>query len=65
MRKQNRKEWKMATSINMSIYGLYYYRPDIFDDMLIPEELDWDTVISNILMECAEMTMLYPDADMM
>lgn len=55
----------MATSINMSIYGLYYYRPDIFDDMLIPEELDRDTVISNILMECAEMTMLYPDADMM
>ena len=55
----------MATSINMSIYGLYYYRPDLFDDMLLPDDIDKDTLIANIMMECAEMTILYPNADMM
>ena len=37
----------MATSINMSIYGLYYYRPDLFDDMVLPDELDRDTMIAD------------------
>lgn len=54
----------MATSLNMSIYGLYYYRPDLFDEMVLPDELDKDTMVANILMECAELTILYPDADM-
>lgn len=55
----------MATSINMSLLGLQYYDPTIFDDMVIPEELDRDVLIQNIVMECAEMTILYPSAPMM
>lgn len=55
----------MATSINMSIYGLYQYRNDIFDDMELPEEIDKDTIVANILMECSELTILYPDPDVM
>ena len=55
----------MATSINMSIYGLYQYSPDIFDQMVLPDEVDRDVLIANIMLECTEMTALYPDADMM
>lgn len=55
----------MATSLNMSVYGLYYYRPDIFDDMVLPDQIDRDTMIANILMECAELTILYPDPNML
>ena len=61
----NRKGWKMATSLNMSVYGLYYYRPDLFANMVLPDEIDKDVMIANIIMECAELTILYPDADML
>ena len=60
-----RKEKTMATSLNMSLFGLHYYDPTIFDDMVIPDQLDRDVLISNIVLECAEMTILYPSADMM
>lgn len=55
----------MATHTNLSIYGLYKYRDDIFDDLLLPEELDKDTLIYNLVLDCAEMTLLYPDVNMM
>ena len=60
-----RKEKTMATSINMSLFGLHYYDPTIFDDMVIPDQLDKDVLINNLILECAEMTILYPSADMM
>ena len=55
----------MSTHINMSIYGLYNYRDDIFNDMVVPEQIDKDVLIYNLILDCAEMTLLYPDADMM
>lgn len=54
----------MATSLNMSLFGLYYYDPSIFDDMVLPDQLDKDVLINNLVLECAEMTILYPNADM-
>lgn len=55
----------MSTSINMSLFGLHYYDPTIFDDMVIPDQIDRDVLIPNIIMECAELPLLYPSADMM
>ena len=55
----------MATSLNMSVYGLYYYNNDLFDNLQVPEVIDKDTLIANILLECAELTALYPDANML
>ena len=49
----------------MSILGLYSYDPTIFDDMLLPSELDHDTMVNNIVMNLAELEVLYPDPDFM
>ena len=49
--------------MNLSILGIYNYDNHIFDDMVIPETIDKQTLIDNILLECAELEILYPDAD--
>lgn len=54
----------MATSINMSIYGLYQYDNTLFDNMVVPDTIDKDVLIANILLECAELTALYPSVPM-
>lgn len=48
----------------LSILGLYNYDNSIFDNLVTPFE-DNETLIQNILMECAELEILYPDADFM
>lgn len=48
----------------LSIVGLYNYDNTIFDNLVTPFE-DNDNLIQNILMECAELEILYPDADFM
>ena len=48
----------------LSILGLYQYDDSIFDNLVTPFE-DNENLIQNILMECAELEILYPDADFM
>lgn len=48
----------------LSILGLYNYDNTIFDNLVTPFE-DNGNLIQNILMECAELEILYPDADFM
>lgn len=48
----------------LSILGLYRYDDTIFDNLVTPFE-DNENLIQNILMECAELEILYPDADFM
>lgn len=55
----------MARGSTISILGLYSYDDSIFDGFVIPESVDKDVLIKNILMECAEFEILYPDADFM
>lgn len=50
----------MAT---FSIIGAYNFMPTIFDGLKLPEALDRSTAINNILMECAELELLYSDLD--
>lgn len=52
----------MAT---MSILGLYNYDPTIFDGMRLPEGLNKDTLVNNLLIELAELEVIYPSAPMM
>lgn len=54
----------MAT---MSIKGLYDINPNIFRWFTLPDEvvLPALTFINNIIVECAELEMLYPDPDIM
>ena len=49
----------------ISIMGMYEYNQDVFDGFNVPEGLDRDTVINNILLQCAELEILYPRPDIM
>lgn len=55
----------MGTRAKLSILGLYNYDPTIFDGFTVPDELDRDNLIQQILIELAELTVIYPDADFM
>lgn len=49
----------------LSIAGLYVYDNSIFDSMSIPDGVDKDTLIFNLLSETAEFEILYADVDFM
>lgn len=43
----------------MSVMGVYQYDNSVFDTMVIPSAMDKNLQIQHILMECAEMELLY------
>lgn len=49
----------------LSILGLYQYSPDVFDLFKLPGDVSLDSVRDNILMELAELELLYPSATFM
>lgn len=49
----------------MSLIGLYNYDDSLFDNLSLPDDIDPDLVKGNILMECAELEVIYPDFDFM
>ena len=51
----------MSRSITLSPLGLYNWDNTIFDLMQIPEALDKDTLVDNLLAETAELEVLYPN----
>ena len=53
----------MARGQILSIIGLYNYDESLFNDMSIPDTIDRDTLVNNILMECGEFELLYPSWD--
>lgn len=48
---------------NMSLMGLYHYRPDILDRFHIPGDINDDMVRAEVIRQCAELEVLYPDPD--
>lgn len=44
----------------LSILGMYQYSPDVFDLFKLPDGVSLDSVRDNILMELAELELLYP-----
>lgn len=50
---------------NLSILGLYTWDNTIFDNMVLPAEIDKDILVDNILMDYAELEVLYPDSEFM
>ena len=58
----------MSLGATLSIFGLYNYDNTIFDLMYYPDGFTDDekqTVRDNILIECAELEVLYPNPDVM
>lgn len=49
----------------MSLLGLWTANKGLFDFLKIPAALNKQTLIDNLLMECAELEILYPDAEFM
>lgn len=52
-------------SATLSIMGLWNYDNTIFNNISIPPELDKQTLVNNLLMECAELEIIYPDPGFM
>ena len=49
----------------MSILGLYSLDQTLFNGMTLPEDVDRDLLVDNLLVELAEMEVLYPDLEVM
>lgn len=50
---------------SVSIYGIYTRDPSIFDNMMLPEVVNKQELITNICLECGELELIYPDARIM
>ena len=48
---------------NLSLMGMYLYDNTILDNLVIPTGMDSDTLKENLLMEAAELEVLYTDFD--
>ena len=55
----------MGRQTTLSILGLYNYDNTIFDNMYVPTGIDKDLLVSNILLECAELEVLLPEPTIM
>lgn len=51
----------MPISAQMSVWGLYQIDPTILDGLQLPEELDRETLIDNLLLETESLEVLYPN----
>lgn len=49
----------------LSIRGLYNYRPTIFNDFQVPSGMNKQAAIADILLACSELSVVYPDPEMM
>lgn len=49
----------------LSIITMFRYDPTLFDDMVIPEELDKELLTDNIMLELGELELLFNDPSMM
>lgn len=47
----------------LSVLGLYRFDDTIFDTLQLPAEIDREQVVSNILMNCAELSIVYSDPE--
>lgn len=53
------------SSSKLTMIGLYEYDNTLFDNLSLPEGLDKDTLVDNILLRSGEFEVIYPDADFM
>ena len=44
-----------------TLYGMYSYDPTLFDNIIIPEGLNKDILVTEIMAECGENEVLYPN----
>lgn len=49
----------------LSLLGLYQYNSSLFDGLKLPASIDRSVFIDNLLSDCAEFEILYPDPEFM
>ena len=52
-------------SVTLSILGLYRANQTLFDGMVLPTGVVKETLLNELLTQCAEFEILYPDPDFM
>ena len=50
---------------SLSIYGLYTYDNSIFDNLTVPTGMSKDDLVVQILTECSDFALIYPNFDFM
>lgn len=55
----------MARGSRISILGLYTWDDTLFEKFVIPSSIDKNVLVQNLLMECAEFEILYPNPKFM
>lgn len=49
----------------LTLLGLYQFRNDILDELILPDDVDHDLLVDNLMIETADMEIIYPDPDVM
>ena len=49
----------------LSFLGMYQYDPTIFDELVLPAEVVKSDLITNLLVETAELEVIYPEPEIM
>lgn len=47
----------------MSLLGLYHYNEHLFDGLKLPNGINKETFVNNLLAECAEFEIIYPNPE--
>jgi len=55
----------MARGELLSVLGLYKYDNTLFDNIQLPSAIDKDVLVNNILLDCAELEVVYPNPTFM
>lgn len=50
---------------SISILGLYTWNTELFDNLVLPEGMSRDVLIPELVTECSDFPLLYPDYDFM
>lgn len=53
--------YRNPNNFTNTLYGMYNYDPTIFDNITIPDGLNKNTLITEIMAECGENEVLYPN----
>jgi len=49
--------------MKLTLHTMYNYVPDLFDKLVLPDGLDKDTLVQNLIMDSGEFGVLYADGD--
>lgn len=51
------------STMNLTLIGMYNYDSTLFDDLILPDEIDKQLFIDSLLLKSGEFELLYPDAN--